>query len=87
MLIEKNKDLTFEILNKKCFVLDGEKGKYYEINEVGTRLWQSIKDTSTLDELVEIIVNDYGIPNDKALVHVLDFINDGIKNGLLKNKV
>lgn len=40
-------------------ILDLESGSYYGLNEAGSRIWQLIQRHSTLDEVIEALLEEY----------------------------
>jgi Coenzyme PQQ synthesis protein D (PqqD) len=67
-------DETYEIpagvvarnLSGEMVILDLEKGKYFGLNEVGTRIWEQIGEGKTVREITDAIVAEFEVSLETA---------------------
>ena len=70
-------------------MLSIEKGKYFNLGELGGDIWKYIKDPIQVDTLINELLAEYEVDPEECEVHVKDFINQLQHQGLVKiqNKV
>ncbi|MBK1699560.1 PqqD family protein [Thiococcus pfennigii] len=64
--------------------LDG--GVYYELNDVGTRIWQLLQSPRPLAELVAAILAEYDVDSARCEHDIRALIADLIANGLVETR-
>ena len=65
-------------------MLDTQRSEYFGINRSGSLLWQALAAGATRRELVELLVERYGLVEDAAAGHVDAFADDLHRRGLLE---
>lgn len=65
-------------------MLSIEKGKYYNLGELGGDVWEYIKDPIQVDTLINELLVDYEVEREECEVQVQDFINQLQHQGLVK---
>jgi hypothetical protein len=65
-------------------VLDTQRSEYFGINRSGSVLWKAIAAGTSHSELIDVLVERYGLDKQAAARHVEDF-TDGLRGrGLLE---
>ena len=57
-------------------ILHSESEQYFGLNEVGTRLWDSLEEPRTVDELVATIREDFDVSEEQSRRDVESFLAD-----------
>ncbi|MFD4817503.1 lasso peptide biosynthesis PqqD family chaperone [Peribacillus butanolivorans] len=65
-------------------MLSVQKGKYYNLGELGGEIWELMKEPITIDELVKTLQSQYDVAQTECEEQVTDFINQLLEHGLVK---
>lgn len=65
-------------------ILDTDTGMYHQINITAVKILKTIEDGRDLKYIMNKLVEEYDIDNNKAEVSILDFIKNLIKNGFVE---
>ncbi len=94
MIKEKKINLETSVCQKKdLFVtdIDGEKvmmhidnGKYYAMNEVGSRIWDIIINPISVEQIVITLNDEYDIERSVCETAVLDFLESVYNENLIE---
>jgi len=70
--------------------MDGEKvmlsvknGKYYNLGEVGGAIWESIRETSSVQQVIQSMIIQYDVDHEDCRHQVIDFIGNLLEEGLV----
>ena len=84
-------DETYEIpagvvarnLKGEMVILDLEKGKYFGLNEVGTRIWELIGEGKTIPQITGALVAEFEVSLDTAGSDIRILVAELEKMGLI----
>lgn len=65
-------------------MLNIEKGKYYNLGELGGSIWDLMKEPITFDQLVTELLTQYDVDNEVCVDQVTDFLTQLNDEGLMK---
>lgn len=65
-------------------MLSVQKGKYYNLGELGGEIWDLMKEPVTIHELVTTLQSQYDVEQTECEEQVTDFINQLLEQGLVK---
>ncbi len=65
-------------------ILDLNKGCYFGLDEVGTRVWQLMSEGVTLEQAVERLLPEYDVPSNRMLADFLVLGNEWLTRGLVQ---
>ncbi len=65
-------------------ILDLDKGCYFGLDEVGTRVWQLMSEGSTLEQAVERLQPEYEVAPPRMLEDFLFLGNEWLERGLVQ---
>ena len=82
MTVTANRDHLVAELSGETVILHVEKGVYYGLNKLGTRVWSLIQEPRTIDELVQTILNEYEVEPKQAERDLVALVQDLATNGL-----
>lgn len=60
------------------------RGRYFGLSESGGRIWALLNDGRSLNQIVEMLANEYGIPRSRAEVDLLGFVAQLRQEGLVR---
>jgi hypothetical protein len=81
--IHVNEDVLHQDLNGEAVLLNLKTGMYFGLDAVGTRVWQLVDEKKSLAEIVEVIVSEYDVPQDRCTEDVLSLVADMEQRGLV----
>ncbi len=82
MTVTANRDHLVAELSGEMVILHMEKGVYYGLDKLGTRVWSLIQEHRTIDELVQTILNEYEVEPEQAERDLVALVQDLATNGL-----
>ena len=60
-----------------------ERGMYFSLNSVGSRIWDIIENPTTTDDIVKVLLNEYDIAEEECKEAVVSFLKGLEVNGLI----
>ncbi len=79
----RNTDLTWHVAGDEVVVLDLEGSVYLKLNGSGRLLWERLNEPCDVSDLIEALVAEYGIDEERARTDVESFLADLRERGLL----
>jgi len=60
-----------------------ENGKYYGLNEVATSIWKKTENTIAVENLINQLLEEYDVDNDKCTAQVFNYLKELEVNSLI----
>ena len=73
-------------LSDELVMLDLQKGKYFSLNNVATRIWDLLENPMDIDEMCLILDGEYEVNRDQCRKEVREYIDEMIRLGLVKEQ-
>lgn len=70
-------------VGEELLMMSPAAGKYFNLNEVGTRIWELLAQPTTVEALVAALTSEYDVDTDTAREQVLEFLAALRERGLL----
>jgi hypothetical protein len=67
-------------------ILDLKDGVYYELNSVGARVWGLIQQPRTIDEIRDILLEEYDVERERCERDIQELLRDMAAKGLIDIK-
>ena len=80
---QQNPSVSCSELDDGAILLNLNTKYYYNLNETGLRIWQSLTESSNVAEIVEKIVAEYEVERDRAIESVERILTDLKKERLV----
>jgi Coenzyme PQQ synthesis protein D (PqqD) len=80
---ERSSATAFRIINDEAVILHLDSGIYYSLNEVGARIWELCDGSTNIENINEIICNEFEVTEEIALRDVIEVLNDLFQEGLI----
>jgi len=77
-------EILFQELSGEAVVLNLENGHYYGLDEVGTRMWALLAEHGQLAPVINILLQEYDVDEDRLRTDLQSLIDDLIEQGLLR---
>lgn len=82
--IRRNPSLMASDMDGDLVMMDAERGQYYGISGVGTRIWALLEQSTTASTIAAVIQQEYKIDAGTALRDVMAFVSDLAQQGLVQ---
>lgn len=79
----KNKETISGKLQDEQVMLDIEKGKYFSLNPVATRIWEMLEEPLELSELCSKLVQEYNVESAQCEQETKEYLAEMVKMGLI----
>ncbi|MCC5940313.1 MAG: PqqD family protein [Balneolaceae bacterium] len=74
------------LLDDELVMMDIEKGKYFSLNSVATRIWDIIEQPHTIPELCELLISEYDVDPDTCKKELSVLLDEMDRMGLIVKK-
>jgi len=87
-----NKKVTFadtvfaQEVDGEMVLLDMNSENYFGLDEVGTAIWQAMQEKETLQEVLDVLLEQYEVESDVLEKDLSDFIAKLVESGLVELK-
>lgn len=71
-------------LGGESVLLDPVSGRYFGLNEVGTRIFELLSEPHTVSDLVSVLVQEYEVSEAQLSRDVEQFVSEMIARGLVE---
>ena len=82
-VLSRREGLMTADMNGSAVMMDIMSGKYYNLGEVGGRIWEMLEEPMTLGNLVQKLTAEYDVSAERCRSDMLPFLNTLIERGLL----
>ncbi len=76
--------VLFRDLDGEAVLLDTVSGRYYGLNEVGTRMWSLFQLHGEIEEVCRVLCAEYDAPEDRLYEDLSRFVETLAARGLLR---
>jgi hypothetical protein len=76
-------DVLFQELQGEAVLLNLKTGVYLGLNQLGTRIWQLLQEDGALNKVVDVILREYDVTEEKCTQDLLDLVGQMEKQGLV----
>jgi hypothetical protein len=70
-------------LDKESVLLNLETERYFGLDEVGTRMWQILTTSPSIEEACRRLLDEYDVEDGELRENVLELLDQLLNNGLL----
>jgi hypothetical protein len=75
--------LAIADLGDEAVLLDSESGNYFGLNEVAARILGLAQQKTTVDRVVDLLLEEYAVDRDQLTADVIAFVQELERNGLI----
>lgn len=73
--VKRNDELIVASIDGELVMLSVEKGQYFGIEGVGTRIWELLESPKTEDSIIESIIEEFEVDEATCRRDVVDFLD------------
>lgn len=71
----QNNEIIFSHMDNEIVMMNLEKGEYYGLSQVGSRIWELIETPQTMHDICTSLCNEYDVSHEKCTEDVQNFLN------------
>lgn len=83
-VVVQNKQYIASDMNGETVMMNVESGKYYNLGVVGGRIWELSSSPVSVENIVNILINEYDVDHEVCLQQVSEFAGQMFKEGLIE---
>jgi len=76
--------VTWREVDSEIVALNVDAGEYFTLNGSGRLLWLALADSASVDELADLLVATYGVPEEQARIDASAFVDDLVGRSLVE---
>lgn len=80
--VTRHPDMLSAEIGGEAVMMSIEKGAYFGLNSIATRIWDLIEQPCTVADLIKTIGDEYEVTDEQCEADVQEFVADMIKRGL-----
>lgn len=82
-ILSRRSGLMTADMNGSAVMMDIMTGKYYNLGEVGGRIWEILEEPMTVAALVNKLTDEYDVSVEQCRTDIEPFLNTLLERGLL----
>ena len=82
-LLSRREGLMAADMNGSAVMMDIMTGKYYNLGEIGGRIWALLEEPMTLTALIKKLTDEYDVSAERCRADMLPFLEKLLERGLL----
>jgi len=82
--VRQGEDVLFHELGGEAVLLNLETGKYYGLDEVGTRMWTLIIEHGCLEAAYQALLQEYEVEPERLAQDLVQLVDQLVSHGLLR---
>ena len=82
-IVERNQEIDASDLDGEKVMMDMDRGNYFMLNPIGSRIWDLINEPISVRRLVSLLREEYDVSEDECLEGVKDFLHELHHSNLL----
>ena len=83
-LVQRKAEILFTDLDDTVVMMDSDEGNYYELDAVGTRIWNLLDNERSVAEVCELLVREYDVTLEDCRQDVLKFLEQVAQLGVVE---
>ena len=73
-VVSKNEEIDDTDLDGEKVMMNIDKGQYFIMNEVGSRIWELIEGNTSIVNIIETLTNEYQVDEETCENTVMEFL-------------
>jgi coenzyme PQQ synthesis protein D (PqqD) len=75
--------VMFRDLDGEAVLLELDTGRYFGLNETGTRMWHLLCEHGRVETVLHILLEEYDVPEERLRRELLSLVDSLVSQGLL----
>ena len=82
----RNNNFYSATLDNEICIFDPDRGKYHNLNKVGSRIWEILQNDCSIDEIVNSLLDTYEVSREQCYSDTNEFIKVAVKDKIIFSK-
>ena len=74
-VVVQNRDIDVSDLNNEKVMMNIDKGQYFSLNSLGSRIWELIDSPKKIRNVVNVLLQEYEVSEEECVESVTEFLN------------
>lgn len=74
-IVVQNKEIDVSDLNGEKVMMDIDKGEYFSLNSLGSRIWELIDTPKRISDIVDTLLEEYEVQEKECIDNVIKFLD------------
>lgn len=83
-IISRQTDIVFNKLDDEIVMMSIKNAEYYGLDNIGSRIWEIIEKPTSLKQLLELLLNEFDVNEEKCKSDVIEFLVALEKKNIIK---
>lgn len=83
-LLQRKLEIMTADMKGDMVMMDVETGKYYNLGDVGGRIWALLEQPITLGTLADRLTQEYAVSKEQCLKDIMPFVQALLERGLVR---
>ncbi len=83
-LLQRKTEIMTADMKGDTVMMDVETGKYYNLGDVGGRIWALLESPITLGDLADRLIQEYDVSRENCLRDITPFLQSLLERGLTR---
>lgn len=79
-----NEKIDYRIIDDRAIILNINSAYFYTLEEAGTVIWKELIKQKTLNEIAELVMDEYEVSKEEANRDIVELISEMEKERLIK---
>ncbi len=84
MRVRRIDDVLDADMDNQTVMMDIEQGRYFGLNETGTRIWALLAEPMVIRDLCDQLMTQFDVPQEQCEREVLDYLGSLLARGLIR---
>jgi hypothetical protein len=84
MRVRRIDDVLDTDIDGQTVMMDIEQGRYFGLNETGTRIWALLAEPVVIGDLCDQLTDKFDVPREQCERQVIDYLGSLLARGLLR---
>ena len=76
MKYQRKTDAISGQLHDQLVMIDIDKGQYFALNTIGTRIWELIEDARTIEEICALLLEEFDVDPNQCKTDVEEYLEE-----------
>jgi len=82
-VIVRRDDIPTTDIDGELGMMSIEKGKYFTLDEVGTRIWELLETPNTINKMVDVLMTEYDVDFETCANDVMELVEKLLQEDLV----
>lgn len=83
-VVARNEAVVFTEIDDVVVMMDVDEGRYYELDEVGARVWAVLESSASVAAICDVLLEEYEVAPEVCQRDVLQFVTEAHDRGVIR---